>query len=453
MERHALDPTVRCCPLPASQTPLPTRTMLHMLRTESKPQRKSRRLWSDERGNTLAVVALVFPLLVGSAGLAVDMVQWTVAKNALQKAADQAAIAGVNALVQGASLDAAVSDAVALNKGLDRSTSTQVTQSPEDRRDDPFAVQVQVSAPAAMTFSSLFLSKPFSLSVKATASVVESGDYCLLAFGAGQDTGITIAPAGELEADCGLASNSSSPAAILVSEGGRLSTPRIVAFGGITGLKDGSAPVARSYGLKQKDPYAHTEAPPVPNTGCPTITVNPDTKVRGGLSLKPGCYGNMVLNGNVTLRPGEYILNRGNLIVGPMGNVSCKGCTIILTSEEAGTDPGSIGKVQIDPKGTVKLSAPVNGADPGLLIYQDPRAGREVMGQESRIGGSGFSKLDGIIYMPSQAIRIDGRGGADLRCSRLMGRALIIEGRVVIGKDCLGIDRMKIAGTEVRLVD
>lgn len=401
----------------------------------------------------MAVVAITFPLLVGSAGLAVDMIQWTVAKNALQKTADQAAIAGVNALVQGADLDSAVSEAVALNKSLDRSASTQVTQSPDGRRDDPFAVQVRVSAPASMTFSGLFLSQPFSLSVQATASVVENGEYCLLALGATADTGVTVLPAGELKADCGLASNSSAPNSVLVSEGGRLSAPRLVAFGGIQGLEDDSAPVARSYGLKQKDPYAHTEAPPVPNTGCPTITVNPDSKTRGALALKPGCYGNMVLNGNVQMRPGEYILNRGNFIVGPMGNVSCKGCTIILTSQDAGTDPGSIGKVQIDPKGTVKLSAPAGGADPGLLLYQDPRAGREVLGQESRIGGSGFSKLDGIIYMPSQAIRVDGRGGVDLRCSRMMGRALIIEGRVVIGKDCLGIDQMKIAGTEIRLVD
>lgn len=304
-----------------------------------------------------------------------------------------------------------------------------------------------------MTFSSLFLKQPFSLSVTATASVVENGDYCLFAFGGGEQTGVTIQPAAELSADCGLASNASSPASVLVSEGGRLSVPRVVAFGGIKGAEEDGSQVQRSYGLRQKDPYANTAAPPVPGTGCPTTTVNPDTRARGKVTLKPGCYGNMVLNGDVKLQPGEYIVNRGNLMVGPLANVSCKGCTIILTSEEAGTDPGSIGKVHIDPRATVKLSAPAHGPDAGLLIYQDPRAGTEVIGEESRIGGGSFSKLDGIIYMPSQAIRIDGRGGVDLRCSRLMGRALIIEGRVVIGKDCLGIDRMKIAGTEVRLLN
>lgn len=396
------------------------------------------------------MLAISFPLLLGSAGLAVDMIQWTLAKNALQKTADQAAVAGVNALVQGASLDDAVGRAVAMSRNLDRSTSAQTEQSPDGRHDDPFAVLVRLSAPASMTFSNLFLQSTPTISVEATASVVENGEYCLLAFGAGEETGITVQPAGELDLECGLASNSSSPAAVLVSEGGRLSAPRVVAFGGIKGVDGDGTEVVRSYGLRQKDPYAGFEAPEVPNSGCPNVTVNPGSA--GGVGLKPGCYANMVLNGNTVLSPGEYILNRGSFVVGPLGNVSCKGCTIILTSQDAATHPGSVGKVRIDPKGTVKLSAPANGADPGLLIYQDPRAGREVIGQESRLGGNGFSKLDGIVYMPAQAIRIDGRGGANLRCSRMMGRALIIEGRVVIGKDCLGIDQMKIAGTEVRLV-
>ena len=408
-------------------------------------------LLRSEDGNTLAVLAVAFPLLIGSAGLAVDVFQWTTARNALQKVADQAAIAGVNAVVQGSSPEAAVSDLIGRTSTLENGTSTKVELSPESRPKDPFAVEVRLTSPARMTFSSLFLSKPLTLSAQAVASVVENGDYCLLALGS-NDTGIAIQSDGRLESECGLASNSSSPAAIQVTAGGRLEAPRVVAFGGISGWSNPESSIGRSFGLRQKDPYAHAAAPAVPNTGCPNVTVNPDNRGRGALKLKPGCYGNLQLNGNVIMQPGEYILNKGNFIVGPLGSVECKGCTFILTSRDGGSDPGSIGKVRIDPKANVKLSAPSEGPDPGLLIYQDPRAGREVAGEESRIGGNSFSKLDGIIYMPSQAIRIDGRGGANLSCSRLLGRALIVEGRVVIGKDCLGVDQMRIAGTEVRLV-
>lgn len=408
-------------------------------------------LFRDEDGNTLAVLALAIPLLIGSAGLGVDVFQWTTARNELQKVADQAAIAGVNALIQGSSPEVAVSDLIGNSKDMGRAASTQVELEPDSRPEDPFAVQVRLSSPARMSFSGLFMRNAFTLTAEATASVVESGDYCLLALGT-TETGIAVRPSGRLEAKCGVASNSSSPASIEVAAGGRLDVPRAVAFGGIAGWQNPESSIARSFGLRQKDPYENSAPPSVPSTGCPNVTANPDTRSSGGLKLKPGCYGNMVLNGTAILQPGEYILNRGNFIVGPLGNVTCKGCTFILTSREAGTDPGSVGKVRIDPKANVKLSAPSDGHDPGLLFYQDPRAGREAPGEESRIGGNNLSALKGVIYMPAQSIRIDGRGGANLSCSRLLGRTLIIEGRVVIGKDCLGIDQMRIAGTEVRLV-
>jgi len=408
-------------------------------------------LLHSEDGSTLAVLALAFPLLIGSAGFAIDMFQWTSAKSALQEVADQAAIAGVNAIVQGSSPEVAVSELVARSQALEPSTSTQVKVAPDSRPKDPFAVAVRLSAPARMSFSSLFLKEPFSITTEATASLVENGEFCLLALGR-DDTGIAIQPGGHLEAECGLASNSSAAAAIQVTAGGKLTAPRAVAFGGIAGWENPETSVARSFGLRQKDPYANAAPPPVPSTGCPNITANPNNNGEGTLKLKPGCYGNMMLNGTVALQPGEYILNRGNFIVGPMGHVSCKGCTFILTSRDAASNPGSVGKVRIDPKANVKLTAPADGPDPGLLFYQDPRAGREILGQESRIGGDGFSTIEGVIYMPAQTIRVDGQGGVNLSCSRLLGRALIIEGRVVIGKDCLGVDQMKIAGTEVRLV-
>lgn len=410
-----------------------------------------RSLLRSEDGNTMALIALAFPLLVGSAGFAIDMFQWTSAKSALQEIADQAAVAGVNAIVQGSSPEAAVAELVARSQAMEPSTATQVEVSPDSRPKDPFAVEVRLNAPARMTFSGLFLKDPFNLSAKATASVVESGEFCLLALGR-DDTGIAIQPGGQLEAECGLASNSSSSAAIQVTAGGKLEAPRVVAFGGIAGWDDTQGSVARSFGLRQKDPYANAAPPSVPTTGCPNITANPDNNGNGTLKLEPGCYGNMVLNGTVALQPGEYILSRGDFIVGPMGNVTCKGCTFILTSRDAGSEPGSVGKVRIDPKANVKLTAPVGGPDPGLLFYQDPRAGREVAGEESRIGGDGFSTIEGIVYMPAQTIRIDGKGGANLGCARLLGRALIVEGRVVIGKDCLGLGTMRISGTEVRLV-
>src|SRR3990170_7407332 len=59
-----------------------------------------RKLWNDERGNALIIAGAALPLVIGSAGLATDTIQWALWKRQLQRAADSAALAGVYAKVQ-----------------------------------------------------------------------------------------------------------------------------------------------------------------------------------------------------------------------------------------------------------------------------------------------------------------------------------------------------------------
>jgi Flp pilus assembly protein TadG len=65
-----------------------------------------KRLWRDRRGNALAIAGAALPLVLGSAGLASDTIQWTLWKRQLQRAADSAAMAGVYAIAS----DRAVGD-------------------------------------------------------------------------------------------------------------------------------------------------------------------------------------------------------------------------------------------------------------------------------------------------------------------------------------------------------
>ena len=53
------------------------------------------KLRRDKRGNVLILMGAAMPLLVASAGLATDTIQWALWKRQLQRAADSAAIAGV----------------------------------------------------------------------------------------------------------------------------------------------------------------------------------------------------------------------------------------------------------------------------------------------------------------------------------------------------------------------
>jgi len=412
-----------------------------------------RSLIDDERGNVIAFAAIGLPLIFGCAALAVDTAQWVFAKRELQAAADAAATAGVYGLIQSDDMELAVDKSLASHPNLPANRSVIATRSPDQAKPDPFAVRVQIASPVKMTFTSLFLKRAPIVDVQATATVVENGEFCAFAIGSDQENGVRIEPSANVEMDCGVATNASSKDAFEAEGSATVEAERVVAFGGIAaeGIKSSRI---RQYGVRQKDPLADRDPPLVPNTGCPNVTVNPDVASTNGgkVTLQPGCYGNILLDGPVFLADGEYILNRGNLVIGPTADVTCRACTIFLTSEQAAVDGWSVGKMQIDSHARVKLAAPTQGPNAGLLIYQDRRSAGAHDGAENIIGGNSFSEFKGLVYFPSETLRVDGTFTPDVQCGRFIGRRLIFQGRVLISKSCSGSSVMNFSGTEVRLI-
>lgn len=406
-----------------------------------------RRLLPDQRGNALMVAAAAFPLLIGGVGLAVDGVEWVLQKREIQAAADAAAMAGVYGLIQQQDMQNAVSDSLARAGSVPANAAIQTEQSPPGHEKDPFAVAVHVTVPAKMTFAGMFLSKPPVITADATASVVQTGDFCAFALGQVDDSGVVIRPASNVEMDCGVASNSTSnKAALQADSSSSLKAPRVAAFGGIQGNGAIDSNRIRDHALMQQDPFEDSTPPQVPNTGCPNVTINADQGQE--TALQPGCYATMYLNGNVRLQDGEYILNKGDFVVGEQGHVSCDACTIFLTSETAATDPGSIGRVVISSDANVKMGATRDGPNAGILFYQDRRA----VGGENRVGGGSLTKLSGLLYFPSETLYLDGNMSPDLQCTRLLAKRLVFAGRVYISKKCDDLGRMIFAGSEVRLI-
>lgn len=410
-----------------------------------------RRLLPDQRGNAALIAAAAFPLLIGSAGLAVDGIQWVVQKRQIQAAADGAAIAGVYGLIGSVNVDSAVSDSFARTGQIPSNASIQVVQSPPGHEKDPYAVTVQVTVPARMTFTSMFMKSAPIITADATASVVPNGHYCAFALGDTDDSGVVVRPNSSVEMNCGIATNSTSAKAAVQADGSStLSSNSIFAAGGVqdTGAIKNSK--VRPYALAQSDPLEGTDPPLIPNTGCPNATVNPDSG--GETALQPGCYANMTLNGNVRLQDGEYILNQGNFVVGPQGHVSCDACTIFLTSEYAATNPATIGKVKISSDATVKMNASREGPNAGILFYQDRHANADLPGDENRIGGGSFTKLNGLVYFPGETVYVDANMNPDVQCTRFIAKRLIFAGRVYISSKCDGLDKMTFEATEVRLI-
>lgn len=416
--------------------------------------RKLRRLLPDQRGNVAVIAAAAFPLIIGAAGLAVDGVHWVLQKRELQQETDAAAQAGVYGLIQAADMQNSVNDSLKQAGDVPDNAIIQAIQSPPGYDKDPFAVTVRVTIPAKTTFASMFMSKPPVITAEATASVVENGKFCSIALGdMDDDAGVVVRPNSDVQMECGVTTNSTAPKAVQADGSSSFKAADIRAYGGIdqTGIHNSRI---RPRALAQEDPLANTDPPLVPNTGCAPITVGADAaQLRGGhLTLDPGCYSTMYINGPLHLQDGEYILNKGDFIVGPQGRVDCSACTIFLTSETAATDPASVGKVKISSDATVKMHATNEGPNAGILFYQDRHAARDLPGEENRLGGNGFSELDGLIYFPSETLYVDGNMRPDLQCTRFVAKRVVFAGTVYISKSCDGLDKMTFAVTEVRLL-
>ena len=412
--------------------------------------RAAKRLHTDEKGNSLALVALALPMLIGGVGLAVDTAHWIVLKRQLQAVADSAAMSGSFTALKGGDIDYAVDEDATRNRGNIERMQTRATLSPEGRTGDPYAVAVTVSAPAGLTFASMFMSKALVVSASATATMIETQDFCAFALESSDETGISIDPDSKIESDCGIATNSSAADAVRGDASSQFAARKLLAVGGIVGTSAGTGGRVKPYSLNQNDPGASITPPDIPSTGCPNMTVNPGSTE---VELQPGCFGNLVLNGKVRLNPGSYVLNRGNVVFGPKAEVICDGCTVFLTSQDADTSPSSIGRAKLDPAANVQMSAPSDGPYNGLLMVQDRRALPEEKGEENIIAGNASSKLDGILYFPSQTLRLDGSASPDMKCARLIGRKLILKGHILIAQGCTADKgKLKLSGAEVRLV-
>src|SRR3954462_654485 len=107
-----------------------------------------RKLWNNKRGNALVIAGASLPMIVGSAGLASDTIEWTLWKRQLQRAADSGAIAGVYAIAEDSGARTNVSTAVdrdlTYNSHIAYTTTKTVgTPTSGSYTADAYAVQVR----------------------------------------------------------------------------------------------------------------------------------------------------------------------------------------------------------------------------------------------------------------------------------------------------------------------
>jgi hypothetical protein len=408
----------------------------------------------DRSGNVLFIATASLPVVIGAGGLATDTIQWTLWQKEMQRQADSAALAGAYAKAQSADVTANATADINRYSFVTLSAAPTIENAPTvgSYAGNTNAVRVVLQTSQKLPFSSLFLSTAPTLKAEATAAVVSNGNYCVLSFENTATAGITMQGNATVNMGCGMATNSTAATAVVAGGSASIYATPVSAVGGVPASSNyATGTVLLPHSISQQDPYATLPMPDVP-PGCSSnnIQSQPNSTVNVPNPTGVACYSGMNLKGTVNFAPGTYIIDGGSLNFGSQAVVTGTGVTFILTSDNATSNPSSIATLSTNGSANIQLTAPSSGTYQGVLIYQDRRA---LDSGTNTINGNASSKLQGAIYMPSQAVSFSGTSGMDTQCVQILARRVTFIGNNNITNNCpAGSGSSSFTGTRVQLV-
>ena len=417
-------------------------------------------LWRDRRGNALVIAGAALPLLIGSVGLATDTIQWALWKRQLQRAADSAAMAGVYAKMQSADYVAAVNNDLTHNNHTGITTAVTPNSPPPSGAysSDPMAVRVSLAVQKELSFSSLFMATAPTITATAIATIVPSGQYCVVSLEDTPTTGINATGSTYLNLGCGMITNSTSLNAAVATGSSTVIASPIAAVGGIPASDNwGTGTTLQPFTVAQEDPFNNpirTVNPPsgVSCNGAATRVNNNQTQDFGTDVNSVTCVTGLELDGTSTLQ-GTIYVDGGGVNIGTTANVTCNECTIVLTNHDS-SPTATIGNFKVDGSPQMHWTAPRSGPFEGILIYQDRRAADgNGANFENKLTGSSTSYFEGAFYFPGQQLEFSGNTGMDTNCLQLVSRRVTFIGNSAITNSCpTGSGAQSFEGKRVRLV-
>ena len=407
-----------------------------------------RRLIKDKRGNALIIAAAALPLLVGSAGLATDTIQWALWKRQLQRAADSAAIAGAydraNNDGETGTTSASVNHDLTLNQhtGMSLEAGYPKIDYPSDTADNLNQVKVQLAVQRKLSFSGLFMKNPPLIVTTATAASVEgTAEFCVVSLEPGATkTGIAFIGTAGFDADCSFMSNSAAKDSAFAKGNSEVKAESVVATGGIQQSSNWDVESYQPYTPPLDDPFANVTPSPSDmkcaghsepqGNGSKWVSdvLNENTNFDNSKDAngnKANCFSSLSVGPDKTLNlpDGTYYINGGDAFI--QGTLSCAACTIVLTNTSTSSS-ATIGTFKVNATANINLNAPTSGTYAGIAIYQDRRA--KDTNNANMINGNSNSTINGAVYFPSQELNYNGTGSTNATCTLLVAKRLVFSG-------------------------
>lgn len=417
-----------------------------------------RNFGQDSKGNItlMALGAMVIGAFVG--GGIVDYMSLRNQQHKLQGVADRAAIAAAQELVVFKGSDGRVT-AVATSfvdgnyKDKPHVTAARVI-------DGGKAVEVTISAEPQTYFPGPVARGVSAINVAATAEISGGGYVCMIGLDSNAPSTLEMNDKARVTArECAIYSNSTSTSSLKLHSKARVKADLLCVAGGVQGPKSAvtpNEPIEDCPALL--DPLRDRPEPDVGLLECNNIlgkgsilgkdllgkdgkllsvkdllgpggliggalkgdlltkknlltdiitgdlvgNLAPGLIVTGKTTLEPGVYcgGINIIGGDVTLKPGTYILNNGGLVVANGGKIQGENVGFYLT--------GALGlsTIQLAATSVVSLTAPRVGDMSGMLFFED----RDVLFKFPHIIASNNARnLVGTIYLPGNTLEINSK--------------------------------------------
>ena len=389
-------------------------------RTQCSSQRKRARRWrgacvrliDDRSGSVVPTVAITLTVLLGLTALGTEVGTWYGTKRNMQGAADSAAYSAAiakNVPPGTSSVFTAQAKSVAGNNGyVDASNNVTVTVNNPPKSGNystnNFAIEVTIQQPQQASLSAMYLKTAPTLAARAVA-LLSSSSKCVYALNPKVSDSLHVDGGNTISSACGVAVNSSSTSAAIVS--GTLSAPTVDIVGGYSGTIN--SPKITTGIKRVSDPLFYVPPPSYLLGSCDYTNYSISS---GTVSLSKGVYcGGITIAGNaaVTLNAGTYILMGGGLTISGTGTVSGTGVTLYNT----GNTLYPYKPVQID-NSAVTLTAPTSGVLAGILFFQD----RSVVSTAANVLAGSFA---GALYFPTTPINLNSGSSVTVPYTILVG--------------------------------
>ncbi|MDH3473337.1 MAG: pilus assembly protein TadG-related protein [Rhodospirillales bacterium] len=384
-------------------------------------RRKFNAFAKDSSGSVFVYTAASLAVLLGMAGLAVDLGYWYWSQRDMQSAADSAAMSAALEMARGATpaeIETRARDSATLN-GYQHGLATLVTINRPPaagvHAGDNNYVEAIVQQDQSGFVSAMVHSGDMTVAARAVATLA-GAPSCVIALDPSADGAISVEGNTTVDLDCGAQANSNSATAI-TQQGGKsnITAESIQAVGGYSGSN--FTPMPQTGMAPTGDPFAYLQPPAsgpcIEPPGAPKTYVS---SFSGTIPVGNYCGGIVIQGADVIFETGVYTLGEAGMEITGNATVTNEagGVTFYIPDTAVGLPStccaGQNHTVYIAGTTSVTLSAPTAGPYDGILFYQDPASDPTLVAELQ--GGSDMS-LSGALYFPGQEVYYAGNNVAN----------------------------------------